>query len=138
MFGILLLYSRHPERIRAAIHQDGKEKEKRPLEEKSAAQERAHTIEREEQSEGESISETRSPYLSESGRQHERGEKAAAQTVEEEKLIEIGLSLKELPRTARVNRSSLRRRRRTQPTPECPQDQNYCDEQNNRPNPKRN
>src|SRR4051794_13604231 len=37
-----------------------------------------------------------------------------------------------------VKPSSLRYRRRTQPAPERPQDQNYCYEQNNHPNPKKN
>ena len=41
-------------------------------------------------------------------------------------------------RTYHVKPKSRRYRRRTQPAPECPQDQNYCYEQRNRPNPKKN
>ena len=72
--------------MRGANQQSGNEQQQTALEERNTAQEPTHKIESEEQSEGESINETRRPSLSKSGGQHERREKAAEEKVEEERL----------------------------------------------------
>jgi len=75
-----------PKHCGKRISGNNNETQKTALEETRASQKPAHKIKREEQSQSESIGKTRRSPLSKSGRQHERGEKAEEEKVEEESL----------------------------------------------------
>jgi hypothetical protein len=76
-----------PEQSEKRISDNGDEEQNAALEETGASQAPAYEVKQEEQSKSESIRETRRSSVSKSGRQHERGKKAAAEKVEEGSLI---------------------------------------------------
>jgi len=79
-----------PKRRGKRISGDGNQKQKTALEKPRTSQKPAYETEREEQSKGESLGETRRSSLSKPGRQHECGPEAAAQKeVEKQNVIEL-------------------------------------------------